>query len=104
MDALTIPVVTENVVDADPLGTVTDAGTLAAAVFELERETTAPPDPAFPVIVMVPTPVCPLIIVLGLTERLLSASVEDVVTVSAKVLLVPAYDAVSMALVERFIL
>jgi len=99
-----VPHVTENVAELDPCGTVTEAGTVAADVFELERETRAPPELAGAVRVTVPTPTCPLTMVLGLTETLLSAAVEDGVTVRANVVLTPAYDAVNVTGVDAFTL
>jgi hypothetical protein len=65
---------------------VTDAGTPAAVEFELERVTTAPPDPAAAVRVTVPVPDWPLTIVLGLTVTLLIAASTGL-TVSEVVLL-----------------
>jgi len=62
------------VAEAEPCGTVTLAGTLAAVVLELERDTTTPPDPAADVRLTVPVPDRPLTIVLGLTETLLRAA------------------------------
>jgi hypothetical protein len=53
---------------------VTLAGTLAAAVLELESETATPPVPAAAVRLTTPVPVMPLTIVLGLTETLLNAA------------------------------
>jgi hypothetical protein len=41
--ALTVPVVTDNVAEMDPWGTVTDDGTLAPVAFELDSEMTVPP-------------------------------------------------------------
>jgi hypothetical protein len=72
VEALTVPVVTENVAEVEPCGTVTDAGTLAAVEFELDSDTTTPPEPAAEVRLTVPVPAWPLTIVLGLTETLLS--------------------------------
>jgi hypothetical protein len=66
--------VTEKVAELAPCVTVTEAGTLAAEEFELESDTRAPPDGAAEVIVTLPVPDWPLTIVLGLTERLLSAA------------------------------
>jgi hypothetical protein len=67
-----VPAVTVKVAEVEPAGTVTLAGTLAA-VLELESVTIAPPVPAAAVRLIVPVPVCPLTIVLGLTEILLRA-------------------------------
>ena len=69
-----MPAVTVNVADVAPAGTVTLAGTLAAVVLELESDTTRPPVPAAEVRLTVPVPVWLLMIVLGLTETLLSAA------------------------------
>ena len=44
------------VADVEPWGMVTVAGTVAAVVFELDRDTTAPPEPAGVVSVTVPVP------------------------------------------------
>jgi hypothetical protein len=70
---VTLPAITENVAEVKPCGTVTEAGTLAAAEFELESDTTAPPELAAEVRVTAPVPGWPPTIVLGLTETLLSA-------------------------------
>lgn len=85
----TLPVVTENVADVEPGGTVTDAGAAAAPEFELESDTNTPPEPAAEVRVTVPAPEWPLTIVAGLTETLLSAAGGGL-TVSPKVSLAPA--------------
>jgi len=66
--------VTVNVAVVAPAATVTLEGTVAADVLELESETATPPVPAASVRVTVPVPVCPLTIVLGLTDRLLNAA------------------------------
>lgn len=63
-----------NVAEVEPCGTVTFAGTLAAVVLELDRDTTTPPDPAADVRLTVPVPDSPLTIVPGLTETLLRAA------------------------------
>ena len=86
--ALTVLVVTENVAEVEPGGTVIVVGTLAAAALELESDTTAPLVPAGPVRVTVPVPDWPLTIVPGLTEILLKAA-GDGLTVRANVLLTP---------------
>lgn len=85
---MTVPAVTAKVAEVAPCATVMLEGTVAAAVLELESETTAPPVPAGSVKVTVPVPVCPLTIVLGLTEILLSAPGRGV-TVTPNVLLTP---------------
>jgi hypothetical protein len=66
---------------------VTVAGTLAAA-FGLKSDTTTLPDGAAAVRVTVPVPDCPLTIVLGDTEILLSAAGGGL-TVNTNVSLVP---------------
>jgi hypothetical protein len=83
-----VPVVTENVADVEPCGTVTLEGTLAAVVLELESDTATPPVPAAAVRLTVPVPDWPLTIVLGLTETLLSAAGGGV-TVTPNVALTP---------------
>ncbi len=72
----------------DPCGTNTLDGTVAAFVFELERVTVTPPVPAVWVSVTVPVPDNPLTMVLGLTDRVLSAAAGGLTTIP-KVLLVP---------------
>ena len=64
---------TVKVAELEPCGTVTVAGTVTAAVLELESDTATPPVPANSVRVTVPVPVRPLMIVLGFTERLVKA-------------------------------
>jgi hypothetical protein len=95
----TVAVVTVKVAEVVPCGTVTEAGTLAAEVFELESDTTAPPEGAAAVRVTVPVPDWPLTIVPGLTERLLSAAAGGL-TVSPNVAVTPEYEAVSVTEVE----
>lgn len=68
---------------------MTDAGTLRTVEFELESDTTAPPDPAAEVRLTVPVPGWPPTKVLGLTEMPLSAACSGW-TVRPKVSLTPA--------------
>ena len=89
VEVVTLPVVPENVADVEPCGTVTDAGTAATLEFELESDTTTPPEPAAEVRVTVPVPEWLLTTVPGLTETLLSAA-GDGSTISPKVSLAPA--------------
>jgi len=70
---LTVPAVTVKVAEVCPWGTVTEAGTVAAEVLELDSDTETPPLPAADVRVTVPVAVPPLAIVLELTDKLLSA-------------------------------
>src|SRR5579864_2894288 len=67
--AATPSVVTVNVVDVLPAGTVTLAGTVAAAVLLLERVTTAPPVAAAPLSVTVPIELFPPTTVAGLSDK-----------------------------------
>jgi hypothetical protein len=84
-----------NTVDVEPCGTVTVAGTLAAVVLELERDTATPPVPAASVRLTVPVPDRPLTIVLGLTETLLSATGGGLMVIP-NVTLAPEYEAVKV--------
>jgi len=88
VDAVTVPAVIENVAEFAPCGTVTDEGTLAAAPFELESETTAPPLPAADVSVTVPVAVWPLRMLFELSAMLLRLG-NGGLTVRAAVLLTP---------------
>jgi hypothetical protein len=90
-----VAVVTVKVTEVAPCGTVTAAGTLAAEGFELESDTTAPPEGAAAVRVTVPVLDWPLTIVLGLTERLLSAAAGGL-TVRPNVAVTPEYEPVSV--------
>jgi hypothetical protein len=72
---------------------VTEAGTVAAEVLELDSDTETPPLPAAEVRLTVPVADPPLAIVLEFTERLLSAGAGGL-TVTPKVLLTPEYEAV----------
>lgn len=87
---LTVLVVTKKVAEVEPWGTVTVVGTLAAAVLELESNTTAPPVPTGPVRVTVPMPDWPLTMVPGATEILLKLNAAGAgLTVRLNVLLEP---------------
>jgi hypothetical protein len=76
---VTAPADTVNVAEVAPCGTVTFAGTPAAAGLELESDTTAPPVGAAAVNVTVPVPVRPLTILAGLTDKLPSVAIEGVI-------------------------
>jgi hypothetical protein len=67
--AATPRVVTANVTEVAPAGTVTKAGTVAAAVFELKRKTGTPPAGAADEIVTVPVEGFPPTIVAGASVR-----------------------------------
>ena len=69
-DPVTTPDTTLKLTEVFPPGTVTVAGTLAAAVFELVRLTTEPADGAATSSFTVPTVVFPPVTVLGLKEML----------------------------------
>ena len=88
VETLTPPAVTVKVTEVAPDATVTDAGTVAAEVFELESVTRTPPIAAAAVKVAVPVPDWPLTIVLGDTETLLSAAAGGL-TVRSNVVLTP---------------
>ena len=68
VDPATPRVVTVKVAEVAFAGTVTLDGTVAAAVFELESATEAPPGGAYPVRVTVPVDITPPITLVGLTE------------------------------------
>jgi hypothetical protein len=93
--ALTVPAATWNVADFAPCGTVTLAGTLAAAASELESDTTEPPPGAPVVSLTVALPVCPLANEAGLTATLLSSPAGRLM-VKPNVSLMPEYDAVKV--------
>lgn len=67
--AATPSVVTVNVADEAPAGTVTEAGTVAAAMFELERKTGTPPAGAAAEIVTAPVTSLPPTMVVGASVR-----------------------------------
>ena len=85
---LTVPAVTVNVAEVCPCATVTEAGTVAAEVLELDSEMLTPPLPAAAVRLTVPVADPPFEIVPELTERLLSAGGAGL-TVTPAVLLTP---------------
>ena len=89
MEAVTLLVVTVNVALLAPAATVTLAGTVAAAVLSLERETAAPPLGAGPLRVTVPAEGDPPITLIGLSAIEESVA-EPGVTVSEAVLVPPA--------------
>ena len=80
-------VVTANVVDVLPAGTVTLAGTPAADVLLLERVTATPPAGAAPLRVTVPVEGLPPVTVVGFRET--KDRVTAGVTVKAAVRVVP---------------
>ena len=67
VDAVTALVVTVNVTLVAPTGTVTLAGTVAAAVLSLDSVTCAPPAGAGPSSVAVPVELLPPVTVVGFT-------------------------------------
>lgn len=69
MEAVTGLVLTVKVALADPAGTVTLAGTVAAAVLPLDRETAAPPLGAGPLRVTVAVEEDPPLTLVGLSAR-----------------------------------
>lgn len=93
--ALTEPAVTLNVAVVAPGGTVTLAGTLAAAALELESDITEPPAGAGSVSFTVPVEDCPLAIVWGTTPTLRSV-VAGGSMVTPNVSFTPEYDAVKV--------
>jgi hypothetical protein len=98
VEEATPKVVTVKVAVEAPAATVTDAGTVAAAVFEEESVTAAPPAAAMPVSVTVPVELVP-------PSTLAGARVTDVsaagVTVSVAVWVTPAQTAVIVTEVEE---
>ena len=91
VEAPTVWAVTRKFADVRPCGTVTAEGTVAAAVLELERDMTIPPDPAGPDSMTVPVADCPLLITLGVIAIPLRAGGS---IVSPNVSLTPRYAAV----------
>jgi hypothetical protein len=99
VEEVTLPAFTVNPAEVEPDGTVTVAGTLAAGALELESDTTSPPVPAGAVRLTVPAPVRPLIIELGLTDRLLRADGGGL-TVIPNVAFTPESEAVKVTGVD----
>src|SRR5882724_7694563 len=103
VETVTALVLTVKLAVVAPAARVTLVGTRAAVVLLLESETTAPPDGAAPLNVTVPVEDCvPPVTLVGL-----SASADNVTgggaagfTVSAAVLVVPAYAALIVTAVE----
>jgi len=88
VEALTLLVLTANVALLAPAETVTLAGTVAATVLSLERETAAPPLGAGPLRVTMPVEGDPPITLIGLSAIEESVA-EPGVTVSEAVLVTP---------------
>jgi hypothetical protein len=99
--AVTVFEVTPNVTLVAPSGTVTCAGTDAAAVLLLASATDAPPDGAAEVSVTVAVEVVPPATVVGLrASEANEAPVAKGLTVSVALLVTPAPDAVIVTTVE----
>ena len=81
-------VVTENVALLAPPATVTLAGTVAAEVLSLDKDTTAPPPGAGPLSVTVPVEELPPTTLVGFTSRELNPAGTGV-TVSGAVRVTP---------------
>ena len=90
VDAVTALVLTVNVVLLAPAATVTLAGTVAAAVLPLIRETAAPPLGAGPLRVTVPVEGDPPVTLIGLSAIAESVTEPCGATLSEAVLLTPA--------------
>ena len=88
VDAVTVLVLTVKVALVAPYPTVTLAGTVAAAVLSLERETAAPPLGAGPLRITVPVDGDPPVTLIGLSAIEESVA-EPGVTVSEAVLVTP---------------
>jgi len=89
VDAVTALVLTVNVALLAPAATITLAGTVAAAVLSLERETAAPPLGAGPLRVTVPVDGDPPVTLVGLSATAESVAEPGGVTVSEAVLVPP---------------
>ena len=91
VDMVTAVVFTVNVALLAPAATVTVAGTVAAAVLPLIRETTAPPVGAGPLSVTVPVEDCaPPVTLVGFSVSVESVGEACGATVSEAVLVTPA--------------
>jgi len=89
VEAVTLLVFTVNVALVAPTATVTFAGTVAAAVWSLERETAAPPLGAGPLSVTVTVEGDPPVTLAGLSAIAESVAEPGGVTVSEAVLVPP---------------
>ena len=90
VDAVTVLVLTVNVALLAPAATVTLAGTIAAAVLSLIRETAAPPVGAGPLRVTVPVEGDPPVTLIGLSAIAESVAEPCGATLSEAVLVAPA--------------
>ncbi len=90
VDAVTVLVLTMNVALLAPAATVTLAGTIAAAVLSLIRETAAPPVGAGPLRVTVPVEGDPPVTLIGLSAIAESVAEPCGATLSEAVLVAPA--------------
>lgn len=84
----TVPEITENFTDVDPCWTVTLAGTLSAAAFELDSTSVTPPLPAAAVRVTTPLVELALLSTEEVSDRLLRATVGGL-TVTTNALFTP---------------
>ena len=90
VDAVTVLVTTVNVALLAPAATVTLAGTVAAAVLSLIRETAAPPVGAGPLRVTVPVEGDPPVTLIGLSAIAESVAEPCGATLSEAVMVTPA--------------
>ena len=90
VDAVTVLVLTMKVALLAPAATVTLAGTIAAAVLSLIRETAAPPVGAGPLRVTVPVEGDPPVTLIGLSAIAESVAEPCGATLSEAVLVAPA--------------
>jgi len=90
VDAVTVLVLTVKVALLAPAATVTLAGTVAAAVLSLIRETAAPPVGAGPLNVTVPVDCAPPVTLIGLSAIAESVAEPCGATLSEAVLVAPA--------------
>ena len=90
VDVVTALVLTVNVALLAPAATVTLAGTVAAAVLSLIRETAAPPVGAGPLRVTVPVEGDPPVTLIGLSAIAESVAEPCGATLSEAVLVAPA--------------
>ena len=90
VEAVTLLVLTVNVALLAPAATVTLAGTIAAAVLSLIRETAAPPAEAGPLRVTVPVEGDPPVTLIGLSAIAESVAEPCGATLSEAVMVTPA--------------